>query len=527
MKPVVTAAEMRALDAATIDEIGLPGMVLMENAGRAIAAAVLRETPPGPIAVVCGPGNNGGDGYVVARVLAEAGREVVTLLAAPRDAIKGDAAAHLAALERAGGVILACATAGELERHARVLDGAAAIVDAVFGIGVTREVTGHYAAVIRAIEQSPGVVIAADIPSGVDTDTGRVHGVAVTADVTVTMAARKIGLVTSPGFVCAGAVEVAEIGIPRRLIDASAVGAGLWDLDDARRAAPRPAAAEHKGTRGHVLALAGAPGTRGAGRLCAIAALRAGAGLVTLAGPTAHAERAAGDGGPPGHWSGGSGYAVAGEEIVAPDPVMTAVVDDAGAVTAAAAGKSALVIGPGMGRDERAAARLAAALATGLPAVVDADGLALITPERAAESPGPLVLTPHPKEASRLLGTTVADIEADRLAAARTLATRSRSVVVLKGARTVVCDGILGDEFCTINPTGSPALATGGTGDVLAGVIAALIAQGLPIAEAARLGVYVHGAAGDALFTTHGRGALSSDLPEAIAHAIAALTRPA
>lgn len=502
MKPVVTAAEMRALDAATIDEIGLPGMVLMENAGRAIAAAVAREAPRGAIAVVCGPGNNGGDGYVVARVLAEAGREVVTLLAAPRDAIKGDAAAHLAALERAGGVIVAASTAAELEHHAGVLDGAAAIVDAVFGIGVTRDVTGHYAAVIRAIEQSPGVVIAADIPSGVDTDTGRVHGVAVTADVTVTMAALKIGLVTSPGFVCAGTVEIAEIGIPRRLIDASAVGASLWDLDDARRAAPRPAAAEHKGTRGHVLALAGAPGTRGAGRLCAIASLRAGAGLVTLAGPTAHAE----------------------EEIVAPDPVMTAVVEDAGAVTAAAAGKSALVIGPGMGRDDRAAARLAAALATGTPAVIDADGLALITPERAAESPGSLVLTPHPKEASRLLGTTVPEIEADRLAAARTLAARSRSVVVLKGARTVVCDGTLGDEFCTINPTGSPALATGGTGDVLAGVIAALIAQGLPIAEAARLGVYVHGAAGDALYATHGRGAISSDLPEAIARELAALT---
>src|SRR5688572_5543849 len=172
MKPVVTAAEMRALDRATIDEIGLPGMVLMETAGRAVAAAVVREAPTGSIAVVCGPGNNGGDGYVAARVLAEAGREVVTLLAAPRDAIKGDAAAHLAALERAGGVVRPCATTAELEHHAGMLDAATAIVDAVFGVGMTRDVTGHYAQVIRAIEESPGVVVAADIPSGVETDTG-------------------------------------------------------------------------------------------------------------------------------------------------------------------------------------------------------------------------------------------------------------------------------------------------------------------------------------------------------------------
>jgi NAD(P)H-hydrate epimerase len=510
VKPVVTAAEMRALDRATIEEIGLPGMVLMETAGRAVAEAVAREAPTGSIAVLCGPGNNGGDGYVAARVLMEAGRDVVALLAAPRDAIQGDAAAHLAALERAGGVVLPCATGAELERHVAVLDAAAAIVDAVFGVGAAREVTGHYAQVIRAIEESPGVVIAADIPSGVETDTGRVLGVAVTADVTVTMAALKIGIVTSPGFVCAGRVEVAEIGIPRRLIDASAVGAAVWDADDARRTAPRPRPGDHKGTRGHVLALAGAPGTRGAGRLCAIAALRAGAGLVTLAGPVARGE---------------DGEAL---EIVAPDPVMTAAVEDAAAVTAAAAGKTALVVGPGMGKDAAARARFAAALATGIPGVVDADGLALLEGRLAdaAASPGPLVLTPHPKEASRLLGMSVGDVEADRLAAARALAAQSRSVVVLKGARTIVCDGTLGDEFCTINPTGGPALATGGTGDVLAGVIGALIAQGLPIAEAARLGVWVHGAAGEDLMKAYGRGAVASDLPEAIAKTMAALIGP-
>src|SRR5688572_7411416 len=192
MRPVVTAAEMRALDRAANDELGLPGMVLMETAGRAVAAAVLRAAP-GPVAVVCGPGNNGGDGYVIARVVAEAGRDVVALLAAPRDAVKGDAAAHLAVLERAGGVIVSIATPAELAAERAVLDGAAVIVDAVFGVGTTRAIEGHYAEVLRAIERAPGVVVAVDLPSGIETDTGRVLGVAVTADVTVTMAAEKIG----------------------------------------------------------------------------------------------------------------------------------------------------------------------------------------------------------------------------------------------------------------------------------------------------------------------------------------------
>jgi hydroxyethylthiazole kinase-like uncharacterized protein yjeF len=509
MQPVVTAEEMRALDRATIDELGLPGMVLMETAGRAVAAAVLREAA-GQVVVVCGPGNNGGDGYVVARVVAEAGRDVVTLLAAPRDAIRGDAAAHLAVLERAGGLILACATGEELARNGGVLAEAAVIVDAMFGVGMTREVTGHHADVLRAIAAAPGRVIAVDLPSGIESDTGRVLGVAVTADVTVTVAALKIGIVSGPGFVHAGRVEVADIGIPRRLIDASAVGAGLWDASDAGRVAPRAHRAEHKGTRGHVVVLAGSPGMRGAGRMCAVAVLRAGAGLCTLAGPRAWSE------------------ADSAAEILAPDPVMTAAVEDLGSLAAAIAGKDAVVIGPGMGRDEAARRRLDAVLAAGVPAVIDADGLALVEGrlDAVAAAQGPVVLTPHPKEAARLLGQTVGEVEADRLAAARALAAATAAVVVLKGARTVICDGTIGDELCTINSTGSPALATGGSGDVLAGVIGGLLAQGVPAGDAARLAVWVHGRAGETLAEIYGeRGVIASDLPEAIAKVIADLVR--
>src|SRR5688572_5391790 len=247
---------MRGLERATIEEIGLPGVVLMDTAGRAAAASVARVAPVGQVVVVCGPGNNGGDGFVVARVLAEAGRAVVTLLAAPRGAIRGDAATELAALERAGGVIRAAATAGELEAAGAMFGEAAVVVDAVFGLGQTRTVEGHYAAVVAAIERAPGVVVAIDVPTGIESDTGRVLGVAVTADVTVTFGALKVAVVSAPGFLHAGQVEVAGIGIPRRLIDASAVGACLWEEADARAVVPRPQAGEHKGTRGHVVCVA-------------------------------------------------------------------------------------------------------------------------------------------------------------------------------------------------------------------------------------------------------------------------------
>jgi NAD(P)H-hydrate epimerase len=251
-----------------------------------------------------------------------------------------------------------------------------------------------------------------------------------------------------------------------------------------------------------VLVIAGSPGMRGAGRLAATAALRAGAGLCTLA---------------------------ADGELDAPDSVMTHSLDRA-ELAALVSGKAAIVIGPGIGTAATAAARTREVLAAGIPAVLDADALNAMArdPGAIARAAGPIVVTPHPGEASRLLGISVGDIEADRLAAARALAARTRAVVVLKGARTIVCDGTTEDRYCAINPTGGPALATGGSGDVLAGTIGALLAQGLSAVDAARAGVYVHGAAGDQLAARHGaRGVLSSDLPEAIAAAIHARTQMA
>jgi ADP-dependent NAD(P)H-hydrate dehydratase / NAD(P)H-hydrate epimerase len=500
MRPVVTAAEMRSLDRTTIEEVGLSAAILMETAGRAVAEAALRMlgAERGHIAVVCGPGNNGGDGFVAARVLRDRGIDAVVYLAAERGAVRGDARMHLEVFERTGGIVRMLATPAQLAAlDARIID-AALVIDALFGVGLVRPIEGHLAEVVTMMLMAERV-LAVDIPSGLDADTGRTLGVAVIAERTVTMAALKVALVSSPGFARCGEVEVAEIGIPGALIGLANVRAGLIEVDDVARWLPNPRLIEHKGSRGHVLVAGGAPGMRGAGRLAAVAALRAGAGLCTLAGEG---------------------------EPEAPDSVMTKSLDgiELGALVS---GKAAIVIGPGLGASEKSAARVREVLGAGVPAVLDADALNVLAgePEAIAAAAGRAVITPHPGEASRLLGTTTAEIEADRLAAARALAAKTRAVVVLKGARTIVCDGA-GDDQCSINPTGGPALATGGSGDVLAGTIGALLAQGLSAVNAARAGVYVHGAAGDVLARVHGdRGVISSDLPDAIASAIRGLSR--
>lgn len=502
MQPVVTAEEMRALDRATMEDVGLPGLTLMETAGRGVASAVLRVLARrGHVAVVCGPGNNGGDGFVVARVLRDHGVDAIAYLAAPREAVKGDAKAHLEILERAGGLVRMIATPAQLDEVGDAIAGAEVCVDALFGIGPVRPIEGHLAGVVGAINRAR-IVVAVDVPSGIDSDTGRTMGAAVQAHRTVTMGALKIGLASAPGFAACGEVEVCDIGIPAGVLATAGVKAGLVEESDVRGWLPAPAPLDHKGTRGHAVIVGGNPGMRGAGRLAAAAALRAGAGLSTLA-------------------------ADGGGDLTAVDSVMTKAIE--GALAELMRGKSAVVIGCGLGQGDRARAWVAEVLAAGVPAVLDADALNLLAedPARIAAAAGPIVITPHPGEAARLLGPkcTSAEVEADRLSAARALAGKTRAIVVLKGARTIVCDGTLGDDYCAINPTGGPALASGGSGDVLAGVIGGLLAQGLAAADAARAGVYVHGRGGERLGAVHGRGALSADLPAAIASVIAQLAR--
>lgn len=496
MLPVVTATQMRALDRATIVDIGLPGLALMETAGRAVATAAHAMLAGGSqaIAVVCGPGNNGGDGFVCARVLLALGRDAVTYVAVARERVAGDAAAHLAILEKSGGTVRFIDTATSLDDFAPAIAGAGLAVDALLGIGLERPIDGHFAAVVAAINRCRRR-ISIDIPSGLATDTGHALGAAVRADRTVTMAAHKVATASAPGFAWSGIVDVADIGVPRHLLAGAQPRAGLVEASDLRLPTPQPL--DYKARRGHVLVIGGMPGMRGAGRLAAHAALRAGAGLVTLA-------------------SAGS--------FGADDSVMTA---SLGATLGTLpVDKAAIVIGPGLGRGEHVRDWIGEALAAGVPTVIDADALRLLSEANVCAPGSAVVLTPHPGEAAHLLGTTANDVERDRLAAARRLAAQTRAVVVLKGARTIVCDGTAGDDFCSINPTGGPELATAGSGDVLAGVIAGLLAQGLAAVDAARTGVWIHGLAGDQLAGVHGsRGVISSDLPVAVATAIASLVR--
>jgi ADP-dependent NAD(P)H-hydrate dehydratase / NAD(P)H-hydrate epimerase len=506
MIPVVTAAEMRELDRATIEGLGLPGAVLMENAGRAVADEVSELARAGAeVAVLCGSGNNGGDGFVCARWLRERGVSATVYLASGRPRTGGDAALHLGVLERSGGTVVELDDAERLERHAAAVRHADVVVDALLGTGLKNEVKGHLAAVIAVMNESRGVRVAVDVPSGLDSDSGKALGAAVRADRTVTLAFPKVGVVGHPGFEVSGQVLVADIGIPRALTEEHGIKLALVERADVSARLPRRDPGGHKGTYGHVLVVAGSAGRTGAALLCARAALRAGAGLVTLAVPAA--ARAAVEGRVPEVMCAELDYEGSAQDALA-------------ALLELADGKRAIAIGPGMPTTAEAGVLLRAALTRlEVPLVLDADALNHLAVDRvsARGSRAPLVMTPHPAEAGRLLGIPTTEVQADRVGAARRLAAEIGAVVVLKGARTVTATS---DGFAAINPTGNPGMGTGGTGDVLTGVIAALLGQGLDPYVAARVGAYVHGHAGDLAKQRFGEiglmaGDLADTLPEA------------
>jgi NAD(P)H-hydrate epimerase len=518
MSLLLTAAQMRAVDGAVINQLGLPGLVLMENAGRGVAELVLRERPNIAgldVRVVCGAGQNGGDGFVVARHLLARGARVRTLLAMPPDKISGDAAVYLKVLRALpGAAIVDVSSTASAAVWAEHLQGAAVIVDALFGTGLRSDVSGVPAVAITAMNASPALRVAVDIPSGLDADTGEVRGIAVNADITATMGARKLGLVVR-AEAAVGRIEVVDLGVsPESVLDAALELAPVcrW-LDQATvgPVLPKRGRTGHKGTAGHLLAIAGSVGKTGAGLLCARAALRAGAGMVTIA--TTSAAQAAFD-----------------AKVVAEMTTCYSQGEDVDAnsfadLSAQVARMKAVVVGPGIPTGEGMAAlvrRLVAELP--VPMVVDADGLNLLGVD-AAEVVGkvgaPRVLTPHPGEMARLCGCSIRDVQNDRLGIARRLAAASGAVVVLKGARTIVATP---DGSAYVNPTANAALGTAGSGDVLSGTIGAFLAQGLDAKDAACAGVFVHGAAADfATQTVGSHHLIATDLPDAIARACEAL----
>jgi NAD(P)H-hydrate epimerase len=510
---LVGSEEMRAIDRTAIEEMGIPGPKLMEWAGRAVAdGAIALAGEAGRFVVVCGAGNNGGDGFVAARLLQRAGREVVAVALAPPDRTGPDAQGMWKLAEEAGVPVAGLPVLRDFP--ARPGD---VVIDAIFGTGLARPAAGPFADAIEAIgalRERGARVLAVDLPSGLSADTGRATGPVVQADRTVTFAFPKIGLALQPGAGLAGEITVADIGIPPAAAEHVPVTAERLDEAQVLRMVPPRSREFHKGDAGRLVIVAGSPGKSGAAHLALTGALRGGVGLVWLAARPEVLVAALG--GRPEAMSAplpGSG------------PLSRA---DLTALEAATADATALVIGPGIPRGPETAPAIRQLLdRRPLPTVIDADGLNAL-----ADHPGlvagiagnaPIVLTPHPGEMARLVGGSVEDVQADRVGIAKRKAQEWSAVVVLKGARTVVADP---DGPVAVIPTGNPGMATGGTGDVLSGLIGALLAGGLRPREAARVGAWVHGRAGDLAAARLGeRGMIAGDLGEAIGEVWAAWGR--
>lgn len=517
MIPVLTADQMREADRITIEEIGLPGPVLMENAGTAVAEAIRERYPDArDIVVLCGKGNNGGDGFVVTRKLREYGAQAFLL--GRREDVKGDSLVHLQACERSGGRVREVKDGDEWAVAVGDVASADLLVDALLGTGLRAGASGPAAAGIAALQRAAeaGIpVVAVDLPSGLGSDTGVVEGPAVEADLTVTFAAPKWGHVLAPASERVGDLALADIGIPVEVLARVGPRLFLLEEEDAAVAFPLRAAAAHKGSFGHVLIVGGSPGKTGAAVLAGVGALRSGAGLVTVATPASCLGLVA------------AGRPEIMTELLPESPGGGLAEDALERALALAEERDAVVLGPGLGAagGTRTVAREIVRRCP-VPLVVDADGLNALSgsgdvPGLLRSRSAPTVLTPHPGEMARLSGRPVAEIQQTRVESARALAEKTGAVVVLKGQATVVA---VPDGESAVNPTGNPGMATAGTGDVLAGVIGALLAHG-ESGRAATAGVFVHGRAGDLAAGRLGEDALlAGDLAEAIPQAIASLT---
>ena len=504
---VVTAAAMRELDRKTIEEVGIPGAVLMENAGRGAASFLLRSFPvalEAPVAVVCGAGNNGGDGFVMARLLREQGFHAQVFLLAAAERVTGDARIHFDVLKKLGVPVQCLAETGITAKVRRDWKGSSCIVDAIFGTGLTRDVGGIYREAIRGIAASGRPTLAVDIPSGIDADTGKILGIAVRADCTATFGLPKRGLYLHPGADYSGRIECVEIGIPRRLVEALAVREETIEAGPFRGYLDRKPDT-HKGTYGHLFVLAGSAGKTGAACLAAEAALRCGAGLVTVGIPESLNSIL---------------EVKLTEAMTLPLPGSdrgTLSVKALEAILEVSGSMSGLVVGPGLGTSEEVGS-LVRELWTRVekPMVWDADGLNLLarSPGLKGRNLGPILVTPHPGEMSRLIGKPSRYVQENRVDVVKGFAREWNVVTVLKGSRTLVADpsGRLG-----INLAGNPGMAAGGMGDVLAGILGGFLVQGMDLYDAACFGVLVHGASGDLMAERLGPvGFLAGELMEAI-----------
>jgi ADP-dependent NAD(P)H-hydrate dehydratase / NAD(P)H-hydrate epimerase len=511
VRPVFTADEMRRVDQRAIRELGIPGATLMENAGRGAAAAIQAALPDlglprrgVRVAVVCGRGGNGGDGFVVARWLKRAGHRVQVFLLARPEELRGDPALKLREMERRG---LRAHVVGDGAALASALRSAQLVVDAMLGTGARGLPAPPIAAAIEQMNASGRPVVALDMPSGLSADAAPSEGPAVRAVLTTTFAGLKRGLVSGRDAGLAGRVVVVDIGVPAAEVERG-ISTFVLGPEDVRRHVPPRAREAHKGSYGHLLVVAGSVGKTGAAVLAARGALRAGAGLVTVATAASAQPVVA---------------SLLVEAMSAPLAETAARSISLAALPALrdlAGRRDAVTLGPGLGLHEETQA-LARTLVFECerPMVVDADALTALVGhlDRLRGAAGPRCLTPHPGEMARMLGASVADAQRDRVATVRRFATAYETAVVLKGATSVIGRP---DGAVLLNPTGNPGMASGGTGDVLSGVLGAFLARGLEADAALAAAVYLHGLAGDVAAERVGQESLvAGDVVDALSEA--------
>ncbi len=513
---VLNTQQMREADRRTIDEIGIPAIVLMENAGRqAVAAmeAAFEDLPTSHVGVLCGRGNNGGDGFVVARTLLQRGVETSVFLLGGVADVRGDARTNLEVLGRIGLTVVEITNAQEWELHFSEISRCDVLVDAILGTGFHGQLSGLLETVVADVNGLGVPVVAIDLPTGVSADSADVEGEAIEATMTVTLAAPKIPLLLPPADSHSGDLVIADIGIPLPLLDdVEGPYIELLTRERMRELVPARAADSHKGDFGRVLVIAGSLGRSGAAHLAAVGALRSGAGLVTIATPKSCLPIVA---------AMAPEYMTEGLEETAAGTVDYAALDRVLELKA-----DVIAVGPGLGQSPGTAAFVQGLVErAGVPLVIDADALNAFAgdPDRLTGRDGvDVVITPHPGEMARLLNTSVEAVQHDRLRHATEFAAHHRVHVVLKGHRTIVAGP---DNRAFINLTGNSGMATGGTGDLLTGMIAAWFGQLLDAEAACKLAVYLHGAAGDLAEADEGDVALvAGDIAARLGDAVMELT---
>lgn len=512
-----TIAEIKAIEKQAVEKYGIPSIVLMENAGSETArqmGLIMGTLQHKKIAILAGKGNNGGDGYVIARHLYNQGAKVRVFVVGDKGQVSGDALTNLEIIINMGIDVVEVLHDGDWDKVKIAMNFTECLVDALVGTGFTGKLTGNMAQVVESINKANKMVIAVDVPSGVNADTGQIDGIAVKADHTITFSLPKQGLLLYPGASYAGDVSVADIGIPRELLTDEKIKQNIITSSEIARMFVGRSPNAHKGSCGRALVIAGSKGLTGAATLTSNATVRAGAGLVTLGiAESLHAI-----------------MEMKVTEVMTkalPEVIVGAIGQEAVHDVQEMALQSDIVaIGPGMGRHmDTLAAMRQLIMTVEKPLVLDADALYALVghTELLGQVKAMPVLTPHAGEMSRLTGLTVEELDQDRVYIARQSAIDWGSIVVLKGARTLVA---FPDGEVYININGNAGMATGGTGDVLTGVIAALIAQGLSSHEAALVGVYIHGLAGDIVAKGGMIGMTASDLIRALPAAIFAIQEP-